>query len=525
MGRVASFRTGGIESIPAGTGSVVLMSEGLWGGTQARRRLACRWIVSAAVAVVFGVGAFRPAAAETLLEALAAAYATNPQLNAQRAALRATDEEVPRAKSGFRPRLSATANAGWQTTRTVRDPSFLSTTDGQQGSGASSATVSSQESTPTGYSITLTQNLFNGFQDLNAVREAKATVYAARETLRVTEQSVLLAAVTAYVDVIRDQAIVGLAENNVSVLSEQLKATRDRFDVGEVTRTDVAQAEASLATARSELQLAQANLKASRASYELVMGHPPNRLHQPSIPVRLLPTSLDEAIYIGDAENPSILAAAFAEEAANYALKRTMGQLLPQLNLEATYSDSYDPSDATERQETGTIMGRLNVPLYQGGAVSATVRQAKNVVFQRRRELDQARVQVRAAVVAGWGRFTSAQAQIESDETGVRAATVALAGVREEEKVGQRTVLDVLNAQQALLNAQVTLETTRRDYVVAAYTLLAAVGRLSASRLSVPVELYDPLEHYERVQNKWWGFNAEPLPALAPDGQPPRFTR
>lgn len=445
----------------------------------------------------------RGASAETLQQAMVSAYMSNPTINAQRSALRATDEGVTQAKSGFRPRASAGADTGYRNFNSEsRNPAFDNVGVGGVGIGSGSE----GSSNPRGYSVTVTQPLFSGFRTLNATREAKANVYAGREALRSVEQSILLNAVSAYMDVVRDQAIVRLRENNVNVLSEQLTATRDRFEVGEVTKTDVSQAEASRAGSISQLSAAQAALKSSRAVYEQVIGHPPSNLSDPSPMESGLPRQLPDAIAIADAENPDILQALFLEEAARYVVKQIIGETLPQLDLEAQYNKRYNSTRLSEYQEETTVMGRVTVPLYSGGEPSARARAARHTVQQRKREIDNARTVARANVVAAWSQLVSARAQIESSQAQVRANQIALNGVREEEKVGQRTVLDVLDAEQVLLDAQVSLVQTRRDLVVASYTVYSAIGRLDAASLSLQVDYYDPDEHFQRVKNKWLGF-------------------
>ncbi len=429
--------------------------------------------------------------AETLNEALAAAYRNNPTLNAERAKLRAIDEEVPRAKSGFRPRVTGSAETGFESNNT----SPPSITDGKN--------------YPSGYSVTLNQPVFRGFRTINQVREAEAGVFAGREDLRAVEQSVLINGITAYMDVVRDQAIVRLRQNNVKVLTEQLRATQDRFDVGEVTKTDVAQAKARRSGAVSQLNLAQSNLKTSRASFHRIMGHRPSNLRQPTSIDRALPRSLSEATQIGDNENPTVLAAVFREKASRHAVDRITGELLPEVQVEATYSRAFDPIKGTQEREATTVTGRVTVPFYQGGEVSARVRQAKQTNDQRVREVDQAHLQVRSDVISAWGRLDAARAQLESDKAQVEANRTALSGVREEEKVGQRTVLDVLDAEQELLDSQVTLVSTRRDLVVASYTLLLSIGRLTAADLGLPVAIYDAEAHYRRVKYKWFGLGSE----------------
>ena len=388
---------------------------------------------------------------------------------------------------------------------------------------AAIAPVHSQQGTshPRGWSVQLTQPLFEGFQNLNAIRQAKSQVQAAREALRTVEQTVLLDAATAYVNVVRDTAVVRLRENDVTVLTEQLKATKDRFDVGEVTRTDVAQAEARRAESLATLAAAQANLKTSRAAYEQIIGHPPGNLVTPPSIRHLLPSDINEAMTLGDGENPLILAAVYTEEASLYAVQQIMGELLPVVTLEAQYQErcgflnSPDMAgDASlEEEDTTTVLGRLNVPLYQGGGVSARVRQAKETNNQLKKEVEDARLRVHADVIANWGILQSSGPAITSAQAAVSANKIALTGVREEEKVGQRTTLDVLDAQRELLNSQIGLVTALRDRIVAEYSIYAAIGRMDAQTLGLPVPYYDPIEHYDIVKNKWMGLRPPPPPA------------
>ncbi len=310
-------------------------------------------------------------------------------------------------------------------------------------------------------------------------------------------------------DVVRDQAIVRLREGNVRVLAEQLKATKDRFEVGEVTRTDVAQAEARRSGAVSQLSLAQSNLKTSRSSFQRVVGHPPSRLVESNPIDALLPRLLSGALSIAEAENPNIMTAVFAEEASRYAIREIIGEMLPEVSVEATISDSFEPSVSLDRQSEKRLTGRITVPLYSKGEPSSRARQARETNRQRRRQIDEARAQANADVTAAWGRLTASRAQIQSDQAQVRANKIALNGVKEEEKVGQRTILDVLDAEQEFLDSQVTLVGTKRDMVVAAYSLLSAVGRLGVEYLRLPVEKYDPVAHYNRIKNRLFGTNPD----------------
>ena len=469
-------------------------------------------VIAFLVVTVFG----RPASAETIEQALADAYLINPVLNAERARLRATDEQVALAKSGLRPFISASGDTAFQhTDNEVSIPRNL------RGITTGSEAFPKGTSNPRGWSVQLTQPLFEGFQNLNAIRQAKSQVQAAREALRTVEQTVLLDAATAYVNVVRDTAVVRLRENDVTVLTEQLKATKDRFDVGEVTRTDVAQAEARRAESLATLAAAQANLKTSQAAYEQIIGHPPGNLVTPPSIRRLLPSDINEAMTLGDGENPIILAAVYTEEASLYAVQQIMGELLPVVTLEAQYQERGGflntpdfPGDADIKEvDTTTVLGRLNVPLYQGGGVSARVRQAKETNNQLKKEVEDARLRVHADVIANWGILQSSGPAISSAQAAVSANKIALTGVREEEKVGQRTTLDVLDAQRELLNSQIGLVSALRDRIVAEYSIYAAIGRMDAQTLGLPVPYYDPIEHYDTVKNKWFGLRPPPPPA------------
>jgi outer membrane protein len=430
-----------------------------------------------------------PASAETLESALARAYGANPALNAQRASVRATDENVARAKSGYRPRINATADVAGQVTE--RD---------LPGGSANTSRLA-----PRGVGIQIDQTLFNGFQTSNQVRQAESSVMSARETLRNNEQNTLFDGATAYMNVLRDTAILNLQKNNVEVIDEQLRQTRDRFEVGEVTRTDVAQAESRLALARSQASLAEANLRTSIANYRRVIGVEPRQL-APGRPVdRLLPRSLEAALQIGLKEHPAIHAALHGVDAAELQVRITEGELAPQVGLTGALSQRYDTSISGDQTRSASIVARLTVPIYQGGDVQARTRQDKETVGQRRLEADSIRDQVRAAVISSWGQLEAARAQIIAAQAQVDAAETALNGVREEARVGQRTTLDVLNAQQELLNARVNLITAQRDRVVASYAVVQSTGRLSSRSLGLNVAHYSPKLHYDQVKDLWFG--------------------
>ena len=451
-----------------------------------------RWLISASLAVVllggFSSGGVR---AESLHGALAGAYTYNPRLEAERAKVRADDEEVPRAKSGYRPRINATADIGATSQRT-----------NPKGGPASRDTRE-----PRGFGVSLDQNVFDGFTTTNNVNAAEAFVRAQRAELHRVEQEVLGEAVIAYMDVVRDEAIVRLRENNVRVLTSDLRATQDRFNAGEVTRTDVAQSRARRADAVSDLDLARANLQTSRANYERIIGRPPSRLQKPQVPERFLPKSLAEAQNLAVNENPRVIQALYREQEARYVVDSIFGELLPQFSVSGGYQKRFRTSAGINDQDDLSVVGLLNVPIYQGGEVKARVRQAKHVHVQRIQEVAQQRTEVRELAVAAWAELGARRAKLRSDKTSVEANQIALAGVREEEKVGQRTLLDVLNAEQELLNSQVTLVETERDLVVSAYAVLAATGRLTSKELGLTNRVYDPEAHYFDVRRKWFGIS------------------
>jgi len=440
------------------------------------------------------------AAADTLEWALVQAYQNNPSLNAQRASLRATDESVPQALSGYRPKLTVAANGGYDygasLQRSINQTVFPNTV---------AYTNYAAPFAQRGVAATASQTIYNGNQNANKVRQAESLVMGARETLRVTEQQVLLDAATSYMNLLRDDAILELNRRNVEVLTEQLKQTRDRFNVGEVTRTDVAQAESRLAAGRSQLLNAQSNYVTSVANYRRVIGVDPGKLAAGTPVDRFSPNTLERAIVDGEQQSPSVLAAMYGVDAAELNVKVSEGALYPNLAVVATAARNYDTTQFVNKQTQASIVGTLTVPLYQSGSEFSTIRQNKETLGQQRLSLDVNRDQARATVVQSWGQLDAAKAEIESTTAQVNAAEIALNGVREEARVGQRTTLDVLNAQQELVNARVALVTAQHDRVVASYTLLASVGGLSMQRLGLNVTIYDPQVHYQQVRDAWIG--------------------
>ncbi len=436
------------------------------------------------------------------MEALASAYQNNPTLNAARASVRATDEFVPQALSGWRPNVSAFAEHGLSDSRGRRDKKSKSVPTARFGTTTHSTTLG----------IGAVQPLYRGNRTVNSTKRAEASVLAARQSLRSTTQTVLLDAAIAFMDVIRDTQIVGLRKQDLTFLKEQVRAASDRFDVGEGTRTDVSQARAREALAVSQLNFAKANLQASQAVYLQVIGHRPKKLRASSTVDRLVPNSMRAAIDISVAEHPNILAAQHQVDSASFNVKTIEGELLPTVTLEGSASRSWNHTGPTSWANNAEIMGRVTIPLYQGGQVYSRVRQAKEELGEARLVVDVTRDRVRAFVIAAWGQLEASVASILAARAQVRASQLALEGVTEEQKVGQRTTLDVLNQQSELINARINLATAERDKVVAAYALVAAAGRLDPSRLGLNIVPYNPVKHYKKVRDKWFGLRT-------PDGR------
>ena len=437
-----------------------------------------------------------PALADTIEAALVRAYQGNPQLNAQRAQVRVTDENVPQALSGYRPKVALTASAGYQYSDSLTNTGDLNVARSRPITGANA---------PRSVGATITQTLFNGQQTANKTRAAESQVSGAREAMRALESTVLLSAATIYMDYLRDSAIVEVQKSNVRVLEQTLKQTRDRFNVGEVTRTDVAQSEAQLAAGKTQLLTAEANLTTTRSNFRRIIGNEPENL-APGSPVdRFLPQTLPAAVELSLIQNPNVTAAMFGIDVSYLQVKVAEGALLPTVNLQASVQQTYEQSLIQYRSFGASAIAQVSVPIYQGGAEYSLIRQSKETVAQQRLVLDQTRDQARANVVTAWGQLVAGKAQVQSAQSQVQASEIALNGVREEAKAGQRTTLDVLNAQQALVNARVALVTAQHDRVVASYSVLDKVGRLSPVVLNLPTTVYDPSVHYHQVRDSWAG--------------------
>ena len=433
------------------------------------------------------------ASAETLFGALTKAYQLNATLNYNRAGVRVTDENVPLAKSGYRPTVGASGSIDYSSTE-----------------GSTRLTTGS-------FGVQINQMLFDGFQTRNNVRAAEAQVSAAQESLRNQEQNTLFDAASAYMDVIRDRQIAVLTEQNLQFLTEQARAARSRFEVGEGTRTDVAQADASRLLAIAQLSVARAQAATSEATYQQVIGDAPGKL-QPGQPLsKMLPKSMDSAVAMASAEHPAIIATQHLVDSSAFAVKSAEGAALPGVTANAGVSRNYRNTEGGIGVGDGTynsasIGATLTIPIYTGGAVSARVRQSKESLGQARIQVDVTRDQVRQAVVSAWSQYVSARENVSANREQVAAQQLALNGVIEERNVGQRTTLDVLDAQADVISAQIDLVGSQRDVVVASYAIVSAMGALTAERLGLQVAIHRPKEHYDAVKNKAAGFKT-------PDGR------
>ncbi|MBI3710130.1 MAG: TolC family outer membrane protein [Proteobacteria bacterium] len=435
-----------------------------------------------------------PAAGQTLEQALALTYRSNPQLLTERARLRATDEGLPQALSNWRPTVSINNSAGYNSRDTFVDAR-----------SRSSSARSPEPDTLNQWSaaVTVAQPLYRGGRTTAETNRAENLVQRGRALLLGVEQSVFLDTVTAYANLLRDQAVLELTTNNVQVLQKQLDAVQDRFRVGEVTRTDVAQAEARLERAKSDRIQAEGNLTSTRANYLRVVGEVPGKLAAAPLP-RNLPGSEREAI-AGAPDNPNVVAARYNELASQNDVDLIAGELLPSVSLNTTASKAYEQaSPNTALAQVGVTLN-LTIPLYQAGSVEARTRAAKQTVGQRRMEFEDVRRRALEDSARFYEAYTTAKSQIGSFNSQIRASSIALEGVEQEARVGTRTVLDVLNAEQELLDGRVNLVRAQRDNIVAAYQLVGAIGKLTAKDLSLPVDVYDPATNYNFTRNRWTG--------------------
>lgn len=455
---------------------------------------------SLALSVAISMATAPLALAETIKGALAKAYENNSSLNSARAGVRVTDEGVAIAKSGYRPTVTGDASASYS-------------------SNNSTAFGGSGRLTTGGFGITISQSLFDGFRTKNNVAAAESQVLAQRQNLRNTEQNILFDAASAYMDVIRDRKIAAFRKKNLAFLQEQVRAADARFEVGEGTRTDVAQADASRQSAIAQLNAAEAQAKSSAAVYRQIVGEEPGKLEPAAPIVNLLPKSIEQSLQAAALEHPAIQANSHVVDATEFGVKVAEGALLPTIGVEAGLERNFRDNSpngfgtaADSTTDTASVGLRLTVPIYQGGKGSATVRQQKEQLGRARIDIDVSRDQVRAAVTSAWAQMMAAQAAVVANQQLVSAAQLALDGVVEERKVGQRTTLDVLNAQKDVTDARISLAQSERDVVVASFAVLSASGRLSIKRLGLGVAEHKPEEHYEAVKDKWFGLRT-------PDGR------
>ena len=441
-----------------------------------------------------------PARGESLPEALVKAYQTNPQLNAERARQRGTDENVPQAMAGYRPQIVASLSGGLQAVRNLLPDN----------------TVQSATLKPWIIGVTVTQTLFNGFKTANSVRVAELQVQSGREALRNVGQGVLLDAVTAYTNVLANQSLVEAQRSNVAFLRETLAITQRRLKAGDVTPTDTAQAEARLSRGLADLNAAEVNLAVSQATYTQVIGNPPGQLKPADAVDRYLPRSRDDATALAFKENPAVVAASFDVDVASTTIRVAESSLMPTVTLQgnASHSMDDDPTLGTFRTDQASIIGQVTAPIYDGGTAASQTRQAKELTAQSRLVLDQVRNQARTAATGAWVANEGAKVAVTASESEVRAATVALQGVQKEAQGGQRTTVDVLNSEADLISAKARLIGAQRDRVIASYTLLSAIGRLDVKTLALNTPDYLPEVHYHQVRDAWQG-----LRTRTPSGQ------
>ncbi|WP_083514506.1 TolC family outer membrane protein [Bradyrhizobium manausense] len=431
------------------------------------------------------------ASAEALPEALVKAYQTNPQLNAERARQRATDENVPQALAGYRPQIVASLSAGLQAVRNLLPDNTIQT-----------ATLK-----PWTIGVTVSQTLFNGFRTANSVRVAELQVQSGREALRNVGQGVLLDAVTAYTNVLANQSLVEAQRSNVAFLRETLSITQRRLNAGDVTPTDTAQAEARLNRGLADLNAAEVALAVSQATYAQVIGNAPSALRPAEVVDRYLPKTREDSIAMAIHEHPAVMAASFDVDVASTNIRLAEGALLPSATLQGSVSRSRDSDQTlgTFGTDQASIVANVTAPIYDGGQAASQTRQAKEVTAQSRLVLDQVRNQARTAAVSAWVANEGAKIAVSASESEVKAATVALQGVQREAAGGQRTTVDVLNSQADLIQARARLIGALRDRVIASYTLLSAVGHLDVKTLSLNTPDYLPEVHYHQVRDAWQG--------------------
>ena len=446
-----------------------------------------RTFVTLAMGVVVAVSMPEAARANTFLEALRSTYETNPEIKAQRESLQAVDELAAQANSGFRPTINGTGDFGRQ----------------RSAFGGANWDYNNANTKQ----LRVEQPLFRGGTTIANVNSARQRVKAGQQQLDAVEQNVMLEAITAYMDVIQAQAILELSRNNQDVLARQLTATNERFSVGDVTRTDVAQSEARLSNAKSAVISAEGQVIATMATFERLVGYKPTVALDVPQSYPPIPASLDEALLIAKNSNPGLLSAVHAEKSARYDVNANIGTLLPQLSLVGSASRSSSAGvNGNSDFDQDALLLNVRIPLYQGGAEYSRVREAKARQRQRREETTNNLVTVAESTTRAWEQLETSIATISAREDQIKAAETALDGVRQEQEYGARTVLDVLDAEQELFSARTNLVRAQRDRIVAVYNLVTTLGQLTPENLQVGINSYDPEVNYDDVKWQLIGF-------------------
>ena len=457
----------------------------------------------AALAVPLSLALAHPASAGSIYDAMEKAYENNPDLNAARAGLRATVEGVTIAKAGWRPQMSGFAQKTFQR----YDVDANGKTKSMTSTGKVIESTDRQSFQTFQAGLTITQQVFDGFQTLNNVRAAEATVYSERASVKASEIQTLLSAAQAFSDLARDQDIVVIRKQNIAFLVEQVRAANARLKVGEGTKTDVSLAESELAQGQSLLANAIYQVKQSQAVFVQIVGEAPKGVRQAKPIAKQVPKTIDSAVATGWREHPQIIATTYAIDAAGFKVKSAEGQMLPGVVIQGQIANNKgdSPYSSLNNYASSSLTARLNVPIYQGGAEYGQIREAKERLGQQRIMLDSVRLEVQKTIVSGMAQYEAAQASISASLTQMKAASEALAGVIEERKVGQATTLDVLDSQTRVLNAKENLVSSQRDAVVASFAIVAAMGHLTIDTLNLKVERHDPDVHYQAVKDKWFG--------------------
>ncbi len=468
--------------------------------------------VTTTLAGAMTAGSFAASAeAQSLKQSMIAAYRSNPALQSQRFRTRASDEGVAEARAGYRPRVSADAYAGLTADRGNR-----------RGDG---------DGKTYGVGVSIEQPLFDGFQTHYAINEAKSGVLASRNDLAAQENEILLQTASAYFDVLRDEGVVLYRRKALNGLKRELIGARQRMEHGDATVTDVEQSRQRVALAEADLERAKGQLEISRLKFARIVGIAPSDLRMPKLPTRFIPKSRRRAVEVALEESPIIAASLNQHDAARHAVGKAKGALLPSASLVGGYDRSFNDRSTTTRDEDDlSLVGRLRVPLYQGGGASARVRRARALAHSRDREVVDQRNRIGEAVGAAWSELTAARRGLGLEQSAVTSAERALKGIREEQRVGSRTLTDVLDAERELVNARIRLLQTQRDLNVSAFALLRAMGTLTIENFAPEIERYKPDEHYQQVNAKWWGTDtpatrsddllgsgrSAPRPAVAP---------